>query len=1778
MVDVRQTPCMFRAPENGKDSLTGGQVQRYLSLLSKEDNELLHSTVFEDGAKQTFTSTNKDTLEGSILVNAVQNSLSKLAGQQAAMREEFSNEAALTWVLSAFGRSTNRSTTAVNRDDFVTFVRFCVAYRIHCYFETSRVTRPFTSSRPKVVFVLGGPGAGKGTQCTRLSETYGYIHLSAGDLLREERSRPGSEFGELIETHIKEGKLVPVDITVKLIEKAMNKHGWEKGKYLVDGFPRSFDNLEGWNRVLGAKVVVKFVLFFDCSEACMEARLLERGKTSGRSDDNLEAIRKRFRTFQQESMPVVDQYNEKNLLRRVSAERSQEEVWHTVQGIFGPTVVFVLGGPGSGKGTQCSRIADTFGYVHLSAGDLLREERKRPGSEYGELIESHIKEGKLVPGDITVKLLLRAMERMGWEGGKYLVDGFPRSLDNLESWTKNVKGQVAVKFCLYLDCSEGVMEARLLERGKTSGRSDDNLESIRKRFITFHKESMPVVEKFKADGLLQQIDAEKTTEQVWVDVQNLFGPSVVFVLGGPGAGKGTQCTRIQEMFGYRHLSAGDLLREERKRPGSEYGELIESYIKEGKLVPVEITVKLIQKAMMKHGWEGGKYLIDGFPRSAENLEGWNRVLGGKVCVKFTLFFECSETTMEARLLERGKTSGRSDDNMESIKKRFRTFVQESMPVAEKLEAQGSLRRIDAEKNPDQVWAAVSKLFAPTVVFVLGGPGAGKGTQCSRITSAFGFQHLSAGDLLREERKRPGSEYGELIENHIKEGKLVPVEITVKLIKKAMEEQGWEGGRFLVDGFPRSIDNMKGWDKVIGTSANVKLALFFQCSEEVMEERLLERGKTSGRSDDNAAAIKKRFKTFQDESMPVADKLAEQGILRRIDAEHDAESVWKCVQEVLQNELTLHIKNHAMVLIKPHAANANTDRFVQSYLTTHKVSVLKKGHIDAKVVAEKTMYEKQYFQIVAYAECDPRKLHVPDTGQKLFKDTYGTSWADALSKGDVFNAVEGLKKLGVSNSELCTAWTKVEHIKLTSSMRVAKLAAPSGASMYIINGFMPFWRDSFLSGSESLTWYCVEFDPSEVSWQHFRSDILGTTNPAKAKKDSIRAQMYEHWKQLGLKEQPTTMFNCIHASAGPLEGLRERMTWTGTAITEDPLGRLLRANGVPAASIEQLLQNPPVTNWCSQKGSQSGPVFSCTEDCDTSAFRDAMLQHLHQKNTTFDFWPVLAAKPPSSTQGPSRPTSAAAGKKTDVMTILHFNDVYNVEPREKKEPVGGLSRFVTRMNELRQESIKRGEPEAIVLFSGDAFNPSLTSTTTMGKHMVPALNYIGINTACYGNHDFDFGVDQLASMASENNFPWLISNVTDKATGRPLANGEITRVIDFHGRKVGMLGLVEKEWLVTLATVEPEDVIYEDFCSCGHRLAKQLKEQQGAEIVIALTHMRVPNDELLAHEVGDVDIILAGHDHHYDVKPVGPHGTYVLKSGTDFRDITVLRLEFKGDGKKPFKVVEHQHVEILSSIKEDPAVKVFVDECVGKVAAAMDKVIGETAVDLDCRFSAIRTRETNVGNFVADVMRKGLKADLAVLNSGTLRADAIIEKGSVKMRDLVSLLPMLDELCLLQLSGKQVIDVLENSVSQYPRLEGRFAQVSGVTFTFDASKKAGERVVKDTIKIGSDPIQLENLYKLTTKDYLRQGKDGYDVFRDSVCLADGEQAGILPTMVRDYFQELCMLNGLTEDAQPGAMKHASKILADSDVARVGDGPPPLQQYAIQPKVEGRIVCLNPVAIP
>ncbi|WEW60085.1 bifunctional uridylate/adenylate kinase [Emydomyces testavorans] len=187
-------------------------------------------------------------------------------------------------------------------------------------------------------------------------------------------------------------------------------------------------------------------------------------------------------------------------------------------------VIFVLGGPGSGKGTQSAHLVRDYGFSHLSAGDLLRAEQDREGSQYGDLIRHNIREGIIVPMEITVALLSNAMSDILQQNkthvsgssssaaARFLIDGFPRKMDQAVFFEETVVPSTAT---LFLSCPEEVMLERLLKRGETSGRSDDNIESIRKRFRVFVEQSMPVVEYYEKEGKVMSVSSVGTVDEVY---------------------------------------------------------------------------------------------------------------------------------------------------------------------------------------------------------------------------------------------------------------------------------------------------------------------------------------------------------------------------------------------------------------------------------------------------------------------------------------------------------------------------------------------------------------------------------------------------------------------------------------------------------------------------------------------------------------------------------------------------------------------------------------------------------------------------------------------------------------------------------------------------------------------------------------------------------------------------------------------------------------------------------------------------------------------------------------------------------------------------------------------------------------------------------------------------------------------------------------------------------------------------------------------------------------
>ena len=327
---------------------------------------------------------------------------------------------------------------------------------------------------------------------------------------------------------------------------------------------------------------------------------------------------------------------------------------------------------------------------------------------------------------------------------------------------------------------------------------------------------------------------------------------------------------------------------------------------------------------------------------------------------------------------------------------------------------------------------------------------------------------------------------------------------------------------------------------------------------------------------------------------------------------------------------------------------------------------------------------------------------------------------------------------------------------------------------------------------------------------------------------------------------------------------------------------------------------------------------------------------------------------------------------------------------------------------------------------------------------------------------------------------------------------------------------------------PPNLIYKSASLTANELVPTLRAQ-GAEIVIALAHAREPSDIKLAEKTspGLVDIVLGGHDHFYSHHII--NNTHVLRSGTDFKQLSYIEARRRPTGYSgwDFDIIRR---DITRAIPEDESAAKLVDKLTSSLKSKLEKPIGYTAVPLDGRFTTVRTKESNLGNFVCDLMRHYYDTDCAIIASGTIRGDQIYPPGVLRLRDVLDCFPFEDPVIVIRVQGRAVLQALENSISLLPALEGRYPQVSNLHFKYNPKLRSGSRVL--WAKINGEPLDLFKSYTMATRGYMGRGKDGYDSL---LVRSEGghceeivsEENGILISMIlRQYFMSLKVLGKWT----------------------------------------------------
>jgi 2',3'-cyclic-nucleotide 2'-phosphodiesterase (5'-nucleotidase family) len=462
-----------------------------------------------------------------------------------------------------------------------------------------------------------------------------------------------------------------------------------------------------------------------------------------------------------------------------------------------------------------------------------------------------------------------------------------------------------------------------------------------------------------------------------------------------------------------------------------------------------------------------------------------------------------------------------------------------------------------------------------------------------------------------------------------------------------------------------------------------------------------------------------------------------------------------------------------------------------------------------------------------------------------------------------------------------------------------------------------------------------------------------------------------------------------------------------------------------------------------------------------------------------------------------------------VVVLAINDVYRIEGVEGRQR-GGMSLVRALRWELEQQA-----PDVLFLHAGDFLFPSLISEWTQGAHMVEMMNALdgapGVDDprmfVVFGNHEFDRSKQKHAALLQaridQSEFQWLGTNIRfAQEAGEPLVasdNLKVSRIVESGGVRVGIFGL-------TTDKRPANKIAYVDEFIDPVRVAMEQTEllrEQGAEVVIALTHLSLKKDREILEKLGDrgPHLIIGGHEHQRHHVEIG--GRWILKADADARTATVVRIRMIG--QRPFISFGYRFLD-RDRLSPDPEMQKRIDQILKEhedwfcsdhhdAAGCLQQAVGETAVPLIGEELEIRSYETNLGNWVADQARAVVEdADIAFINAGSLRVNQDIPPGPITRRDLEELLPYTSELVRVELDNNQLDQILERATEGWSG-KGHWLQVSGFAFTHDPRKVEGHRV--DAISLLQDGKMMKlpdrPLHAITYK-FLMEGGDGYDMLK------------------------------------------------------------------------------------
>lgn len=466
---------------------------------------------------------------------------------------------------------------------------------------------------------------------------------------------------------------------------------------------------------------------------------------------------------------------------------------------------------------------------------------------------------------------------------------------------------------------------------------------------------------------------------------------------------------------------------------------------------------------------------------------------------------------------------------------------------------------------------------------------------------------------------------------------------------------------------------------------------------------------------------------------------------------------------------------------------------------------------------------------------------------------------------------------------------------------------------------------------------------------------------------------------------------------------------------------------------------------------------------------------------------------------------AAQAETVKITFLGVGDVYNFDGGKTR---GGLAR----MNAVVKAE-KAANPNTVYVFDGDMLSPSLLSGLDKGENMIDLTNMEPFDLAVPGNHEFDFGTENFLEKMKNSKYPWAAINITH-ADGKPIEGLGGVTMKEVAGVKIALIPVAQDTSPEVAST---GDWKFESSVETAVLAAKKARKD-GADLVVGVTQTPHSQDQLMFASKA-FDVILSGDDHDIVMQYNGI--TAYIDTSIDANYMMPLDLNVKVEEKDGKRKVSWEPIFRFidtATVKPDPETQAKVDEFKKELSKELDVAVGKTDVALDSRRNMVRTQETAMGDLIADAMKAATGADIAITNGGGIRGDKEYAANSeLTRKDVLTELPFGNKTVLIALTGKQVLDGLENGFSQIEDGAGRFPQVSGLKIVADPKAPKGQRVV--SVMVGDKPLDPAATYKVATNDYMLSGGDGYTAFTGGKVLIDGNNGKLMANDVMVYIRKL-----------------------------------------------------------